>query len=588
MNILSVLLYGFYALLVLLACALMFFATFDYWGLIDFLVYPVKYRTAMSANDVLDPGWSVALLIYLWDAIVSFTQNLSIFVIDLLGWEFDIYITILFVGVTTLCALLLKRSEYKAFHAAALSVCILSILAGLLLSKDYASRRDVVNAFADPKHRPVIDVDLMNLLKTRQYDELNRTLQDLHDRFKRGDIDTYQFAYHYDTLEVYLGVNDINLLNEWVEKSDNKLFAYLMRGSLYLRLGRDARGVRYIRDTPKEQLVAMQAYFDLAAPDLEKVIAIDPHIVLAHKNLYLLSSIGDYKTGKRELYRQAASIIGHNYLVAYHAAIFLQAKWGGRHNEIYRFGKLLRESSMLDPRLIGISGLQLAYEAYELNKDEHYEDATRLYKLALLYAPRSKVFYELGLVYSTRGEIDSVLKLMTECISVRPDAKKCIGLELLTHNNQENYRQAEISARKLLPLGLLSPWMTNNAGFAFERVFDYELAQEMYIRTLINDPVDMYALKRLYSMSVGSETNDELILPYFQRAAEKLESDAGVSLMYADIMRDTQPIQALPVLERYLSMVDHNDESTLKQIEYAKTVIAEIRDFQNNKGGGDD
>ena len=158
MNILSVLLYGFYALLVLLACALMFFATFDYWGLIDFLVYPVKYRTAMSANDVLDPGWSVALLIYLLDAIVSFTQNLSIFVIDLLGWEFDIYITILFVGVTTLCALLLKRSEYKAFHAAALSVCILSILAGLLLSKDYASRRDVVNAFADPKHRPVIDV----------------------------------------------------------------------------------------------------------------------------------------------------------------------------------------------------------------------------------------------------------------------------------------------------------------------------------------------------------------------------------------------------------------------------------------------
>jgi hypothetical protein len=130
--------------------------------------------------------------------------------------------------------------------------------------------------------------------------------------------------------------------------------------------------------------------------------------------------------------------------------------------------------------------------------------------------------------------------------------------------------------------------MTNNTGFAFERVFDYVLAQEMYIRTLIKDPVDMYALKRLYSMSVGSETNDELILPYFQRAAEKLESDAVVSLMYADILRDTQPIQALPVLERYLSMVNHNDESTLKQIEYAKTVIAEIRDLQNNKGGGDD
>ena len=575
-------------MLVLLACVLMFFAAFDYWGLIDFLVYPVKYRAEMSSNEIFHPEFSVVLLLYLQDTIVSFTQHLSIFVIDFIGWEFDIYITILFVGVTLLCALLLKRNEYKAFHAAALSVCIISILAGLLISEDHASRRDVVNAFADPKHRPVIDVDLLNLLKTGQYDELDRTLQDLHDRFKQGDIDSYQFAYHYDTLEVYLGLDDIDLLNEWVEQSDNKLFAHLMRGSLYLRLGRDARGVRYIRDTPKEQLVAMQKYFDLAAPDLEKVIAIDPHVVLAHKNLYVISSIGDYKTGKRRLYRQAASIIGDNYLMAYHAAIYLQAKWGGRHNEIYRFGKLLRENSKLDPRLIGVSGLQLAYEAYELSKDEHYEDAARLLKLALLYAPRSKVFYELGLVYSTRGEIDSVLELMTECISVRPDAKKCIGLELLTHNNQENYRQAEISARKILPLGLLSPWMTNNAGFAFERVFDYELAQEMYIRTLKKDPVDMYALKRLYSMSVGSETNDELILPYFRRAAEKLESDAGVSLMYADILRDTKPSQALPVLERYLSKVDHKDESMLKQIKYAKIVIAEIRDVQNNKGGDDD
>ena len=230
--------------------------------------------------------------------------------------------------------------------------------------------------------------------------------------------------------------------------------------------------------------------------------------------------------------------------------------------------------------MIGISGLQLAYEAFELNKDERYEQAVKLFKLALLYAPRAQVFYELGLIYSAQGEFESVLALMTECISVSPDARNCLGLELSTHNDQKNYRQAEISAGKIVQLGLLSTWMSNNAGFAFERAFDYELAQEMYIRTLKKDPVDMYALNRLYSMSVGSETNDEFILPYFQRAAEKLESNAGVSLMYADILRDTKPKQALPLFERYLSMVDHNDESMLKQIEYAKTVIAEIKDIQ--------
>jgi len=349
MKILSIFLYAFYALLVLLACVLMFFTAFDYWGLIDFLVYPVKYRAEDLAADMFDPGSSTALFFYLQDAIISFTQYLSIFVIDLIGWEFDIYIMILFVGVTALCGFLLIRSKHKAVHAAMLSVCIISILTGLLFSNDHASRRDVVNAFADTRHKPVIDADLLNLLKIGQYDELNRTLQDLHDRFKQGDIDIYQFAYHYDTLEVYLGKDDIALLNEWVDQSGNKIFAYLLRGSVYMRLGKEARGGRYIRDTPKEQLVAMQNYFDLAAADLENVIAIDPYVVIAYKNLYVISSMGDYKTGKRQIYKKTANIIGNNYLMAYYASLYLQPKWGGSHNEIYRFGKLLRESSKLDP-----------------------------------------------------------------------------------------------------------------------------------------------------------------------------------------------------------------------------------------------
>lgn len=577
-----------YVIVTLLSCLLMYAALSDYWGLIDFLVQP---KTFILDDAVLEQFISnkseITLPVYfdiLYQAAIynfqsislSITQNISLSIINFIGWEFDTYITVFYSCILILCIVLLIKSERKSLHVSLLVIILSSYILGIILQKNHATRQEVVHAIKNAPKRLADDNGFMTLLKTGKYIKLNKQFQNYHDRVKSGELDDYDFAYQYDTLADHLNKDDVETLNDWVDKSENKLFAYLLRGSIYKNLGHEARGNKYISKTPKENLQLMQKYFDLAIADLEKVIELDPYTLYAHIHLYGISAFGDYKRDKTEIYKSAQELFGANYLLALKYVHFLQPRWGGSQSKTFNFVREQRNLSTDDPRLLGLSGLPLIFEGSDLTDGEDYnfEDSVKLYNLALLYSPRENLFLFLVGPYLENKQYTNLGNILETCIKYIPSSTSCLTYDVAEKNRLKNYGAAVISAKKIMRVWNLKTWQLVHAGFAFQMAADYSAAQEAYMRALDNEPLNMYALKNLYGMSAKKQTRDKVLIPYFEHVAIKLDSNPEVISMYASMLELYYPKRALLAFQHYLELADHEKDKA--SIEYAKNAIKTI------------
>jgi len=82
------------------------------------------------------------------------------------------------------------------------------------------------------------------------------------------------------------------LSKRWLELAPDSPYAMAARGNFYMRLGWSARGGKWMRDTPKEQVEQMEAHFAKAIEMFKGALAKEPRLMPAHSGLINIGTNG--------------------------------------------------------------------------------------------------------------------------------------------------------------------------------------------------------------------------------------------------------------------------------------------------------
>ena len=246
----------------------------------------------------------------------------------------------------------------------------------------------------DPVQRQVVA-----LLERRDYPELERLLGGFQAGF---ELDSSANAPLEDAFRAFrkLAPGAEAALNDWVEKNPSSYAARLGRGIFYLYEGLEARGSRYIADTPKEDIRAMQALHAKALADIEGSLAMAQKPYLSRLSLVTLARYGAGRGSARAHYDEATKLAPQSVEPRLVYMTSLEPRWGGSYAQMEEFlGEATRQlndaaaTNRLAARII-------AYRASERRRERDHAEALRLYDEVLRLDANGPVRCERSFVLS--------------------------------------------------------------------------------------------------------------------------------------------------------------------------------------------
>lgn len=167
------------------------------------------------------------------------------------------------------------------------------------------------------------------LLEQGQYAELDKRMAGmLDDKLHKPDVaGVMDHAF-----EIWFNRSDLDLrplLEHWKQASPHSAFAYAASGVSYIAMSRHARGGKYIQDTPRSNIEAMDRFLALADVDLRHAVELDPRVTPAY---VAMIDAGQLSLGPA--YVRSAAEAGlrtdpANFAIYNQLMRALQPRWGG-------------------------------------------------------------------------------------------------------------------------------------------------------------------------------------------------------------------------------------------------------------------
>ncbi|MFA6984675.1 MAG: DUF4034 domain-containing protein [Arenimonas sp.] len=122
---------------------------------------------------------------------------------------------------------------------------------------------------------------------------------------------------------------------EWLEKAPNSAFALTARAVYYRSMANEARGRNWASETPRENMVRMREFFELAIPLYQRALQIESRLLPAHVGLIDIgmthTAFADLKDkaihAAKEVDPACKSITGFQM-------VSLEPRWGGSYPEM--------------------------------------------------------------------------------------------------------------------------------------------------------------------------------------------------------------------------------------------------------------
>jgi hypothetical protein len=173
-------------------------------------------------------------------------------------------------------------------------------------------------------------------LRAGQYQELNSRFSQVQVEFENGKISGDDLRAQFR--DFYATDPDLAAkLDGWVRQYPNSYVARVARGIYYKKVGFEARGTAYIRDTSQSQIDGMTAAFEKAIADLRGSIEMSPKPFLSYFHLLDIGNAVGAKEELRAIYDHANSLDPTSYAVRLKYMNTLQTRWGGSLEEMQNF-----------------------------------------------------------------------------------------------------------------------------------------------------------------------------------------------------------------------------------------------------------
>ncbi len=183
----------------------------------------------------------------------------------------------------------------------------------------------------------------------------------------------------HDTFEYLLRNSDAEtdrVTAAWLQKAPGSAYANLARGAFYHGSAWEARGGKYVAETPDESMRRMSRFVDETIPYYERAIAINPRLIPAYTALVNLGMLDSRRALGSRAIEMAEKLDPACVELARDRMRILQPRWGGSYEQMLVYANRL--STYLDrrPQLAIYVGAPYADRGDRLVADDQYTRQT--------------------------------------------------------------------------------------------------------------------------------------------------------------------------------------------------------------------
>lgn len=290
-------------------------------------------------------------------------------------------------------------------------------------------------------------------------------------------------------------------LDAWKRDSPHSAFALAASGMAYVAMAGEARGAKYMKDTPQDSVDSMHKLLAQADSDLRQAIALNPRLTPAYIALINAGGLGFGRAYTDAAIRSALAVAPDDYAIRSVAMWTLEPKWGGSLDAMDRFAAQAQAYTRTNP-LMRLMLSERPY--YQVDNCDCTQDAelaaypSALDQLAsITYLERAGLAADGNRNMAVPGiYLSEALRFASESNDVRTHR-----VSALVDFDEAAWAVADMS--RLLAASPRNADALRARAYAYEMQADYAHAEQDFRALLAIDPNDTHVLPQLGDMFVN-------------------------------------------------------------------------------------
>ena len=322
--------------------------------------------------------------------------------------------------------------------------------------------------------------------------------------------------------------------NEWVAMFPSSYAALTARGCYFYFQGLEARGTAYIRETPQENIRAMQAYLERARKDLRRSLTLAPKPYVSRLTLMSIARTSGSRADERAQYREAVKLAPQSIELRLSRMAGLEPRWGGSYAQMEAYLAESR-SELTDPEATNRLAARIpSYRAYERQEAKQYAQALKLYDEAIgLYAAASTLCERSYVLSQLKRDAEAFADVKLALSKAR-DIRYCLDRAVALAPNVGNADEVIQLMGLVVEADPANPHAFNQRGWRYQQQGRDDLAfQDFLASARLGEGWGQLMTGKYYWAGKGVREDREEALTWLRKAAEQGHPDAKLSLEQA-------------------------------------------------------
>jgi tetratricopeptide (TPR) repeat protein len=260
--------------------------------------------------------------------------------------------------------------------------------------------------FASTWVRADASVDVLALIRARDFTSLEAHFSSVQSSFEKGSTDEYGLLDAYRPLYMQSDVISEELA-AWTAKFPKSYFSHLARGTYYRKLGELNRGTKFSSQVPDSTMSYMEQVFDISEQELKTAMPLSRNPYLAALNLLNIARYRSDTEASDHYLAVGNKLLPGNMLIRARYLDHLKPRWGGSYEAMTAFVERSKAQGLDSANLGLLSAMIIDDQGLIAQTGGNLELAAEKYKLALSQAknanPRLQADYLASATYVCRS-----------------------------------------------------------------------------------------------------------------------------------------------------------------------------------------
>lgn len=377
----------------------------------------------------------------------------------------------------------------------------------------------------DPVQRQLIE-----LLEKRDYAALERALGGHQWAFEADPDSSRQLENAFAAFRKVPRSGEA-ALNEWVGKHPSSYVALVARASHYYAQGLDARGGRFMKDTPAENVEAMRLYMGKARRDLDRSLKLAPKPYMSRVLLMVVARTSGSRRAVRRQYLEAVKLAPQSAELRLTYMTSLEPRWGGSLADMEAF---VAESGtqLKDPVATARLAARIpAYRGHERQREKDYPQALKFYNEAIaLYADANSLCERSYVLSQLKRDPEALADVQLALSKVR-DNRYCLERAVSAASRASSTEDVIPMLDLVIEVDPRSHHAYNQRGWRHRQQGRVDLAFQDYLASArLGDAWGQLQTGRLYWTGRGTPENRDEAVAWLRKSAEQGNAEAKESL----------------------------------------------------------